>query len=631
MSGPRLVPTRPGPLDLHLLNEGTHRRLWEFLGPQRTEDGTRFCVWAPNARAVSVIGDFGDWRPIPLEPIDSSGVWCADVPGARPGQHYKFLVTGSHGREVLKADPMARRTERPPADASVIPDDAEPFAWGDAAWMQHRVGHLSGQLPVRVYEVHATSWRRECTDWDSLAVALGDHVVDLGFTHVELMPVAEHPFGGSWGYQVTGFFAPTARLGDPDGLRRLVDHLHARGIGVIVDWVPAHFAKDSWSLGRFDGTALYEHEDPRLGEHPDWDTFVFNTGRVEVRNFLVANALYWIDEFHLDGLRVDAVASMLYLDYSRREGEWVPNRLGGNENLENIAFMQEVNAVVGAEHHGVLMVAEESTAWPGVTRPVDRGGLGFSHKWNMGWMHDTLGYAGRESVHRRYHHGELPFTMHYAHAERFVLPLSHDEVVHGKGSLLARMSGDDWQKFATLRLLLAWQWSVPGAPLVFMGTELAPWSEWSESAGIDWSLLEHPPHAGVAELIRVLNHVADERPALWRGDTDPSAFGWLDVDDAEHSTFAFVRWDTGGDGAVVCVANWTPVPRSGHRVGVPSAGEWEVVLDTDQSRFWGSGHRSPASVVLRAESIPWQGHEQSVQFDLPPLAMIWLADSRGER
>lgn len=630
MPGPRLTSSRPGEIDLHLFNEGTHRRLWEFLGPQMTAVGIRFCVWAPNALAVAVIGDFNDWRPVALEPLGSSGVWCAEVAGAHPGQHYKFLVTGSHGREVLKADPMARRTERPPADASVIPDDAVPFAWGDAAWMAGRAGHLSGELPIRIYEVHLASWRHGCSDWDSLAVALGDHVTDLGFTHVELMPVAEHPFGGSWGYQVSSFYAPTARFGDPDGLKRFVDHLHSRGIGVIVDWVPAHFAKDSWSLGRFDGTGLYEHEDPQLGEHPDWGTFVFNTGRNEVRNFLVANALYWIEQFHLDGLRVDAVASMLYLDYSRRDGEWIPNRFGGNENLDNIAFLREVNTVVGSEHPGVLMIAEESTAWPGVTRPADQDGLGFSHKWNMGWMHDTLGYAGRESVHRRHHHGELPFTMLYAFAERYVLPLSHDEVVHGKGSLLARMSGDDWQKFATLRLLLAWQWAVPGAPLVFMGTELAPWSEWSESGGIDWSLADHPAHAGVGTLLRSLNGVAAAHPALWRRDTDPAAFTWLDVDDAEHSIFSFLRWD-GGDAAVVCVANWTPVPRPGHRLGVPWAGDWRVLLDTDDGRFWGSGHRGDGPSTVTAGDIAWQGHGHSVQIDLPPLAMVWLAADRPPR
>lgn len=631
MSGPRLTPSQPGEVDLHLFNEGTHRRLWEFLGPQSTAVGTRFCVWAPNAMTVAVIGDFSDWRPIPLEMLGSSGVWCIDVAGARPGQHYKFLVTGSHGREVLKADPMARRTERPPADASVIPDDDTPFDWGDAAWMTGRHRHLSGELPIRIYEVHLGSWRHGCSDWDTLAVALGDHAADLGFTHVELMPVAEHPFGGSWGYQVSSFYAPTARYGDPDGLRRFVDHLHSRGIGVIVDWVPAHFAKDSWSLGRFDGTALYEHEDPRLGEHPDWGTFVFNTGRNEVRNFLVANALYWIAEFHLDGLRVDAVASMLYLDYSRRDGEWIPNRYGGNENLDNIAFLREVNTIVGAEHPGVLMIAEESTAWPGVTRPADQDGLGFSHKWNMGWMHDTLGYAARESVHRRYHHGELPFTMLYAHSERYVLPLSHDEVVHGKGSLLARMSGDDWQKFATLRLLLAWQWSLPGAPLVFMGTELAPWSEWSEGAVLDWSLAEQPAHAGVGDLVRTLNSVAASHPALWRRDSDPTAFAWLDVDDAEHSIFSFLRWDDDGGSAVVCVANWTPVPRPGHRLGMPWAGDWRVVLDTDEGRFWGSGHRGRGPTTIAAGDIAWQGHGHSVQIDLPPLAMVWLAADRPRR
>jgi 1,4-alpha-glucan branching enzyme len=622
----RLVPEQPGELDLHLFNEGTHRRLWELLGPQRTADGFRFAVWAPEAQGVTVIGDFNAWQPTALQSVGSSGIWSTVVRGALPGQHYKFVVTGSHGRDVMKADPMARRTERPPGDASVIPDDAEPFTWNDHDWMAGRHRHLDGSASMRVYEVHLGSWRTDLTDWDSLADALAEYVSDLGFTHVEFLPLAEHPFGGSWGYQVTGFFAPTARFGDPNGLRRMVDVLHRRGLGVIVDWVPAHFAKDSWSLGRFDGSALYEHADPRLGEHPDWGTFVFNTGRTEVREFLVSNALYWIEEFHLDGLRVDAVASMLYRDYSRADGEWIPNEFGGNENLDNVRFLQEVNSVVGELHPGVMMIAEESTAWPGVTAQTSAGGLGFSHKWNMGWMHDTLGYAHRESVHRRYHHGELPFTMLYAFGERYVLPLSHDEVVHGKGSLLARMSGDDWQKFATLRLLLAWQWALPGPPLLFMGSELAPWSEWSEASGLDWSIGEHAPHAGVRDLIRDLNGCVDREPALWNRDTDPTAFEWLDVDDAEHSMYSFIRWSERGRSAVIGIANWTPVPRPGYRVGLPWGGQWEVLLDTDSSRYWGSGHRNAASSVVAGEEA-WQNQGHSTVIDVPPLAMVWLAAS----
>ena len=581
-------------------------------------------MWAPAAQAVAVIGDFNAWQPTPMAPVASSGIWSVVIAGATPGQHYKFIVTGSHGREVMKADPMARRTECPPGDASIVPDDAAPFVWSDDEWMSQRHRHLDGSASMRIYEVHLGSWRRDLTTWDDMATALADHVQDLGFTHVEFLPLAEHPFGGSWGYQVTGFYAPTARFGEPDGLRRLVNVLHRRGIGVIVDWVPAHFAKDSWSLGRFDGSALYEHEDPRLGEHPDWGTFVFNTGRTEVRQFLVANALYWIESFHLDGLRVDAVASMLYRDYSRAAGEWIPNEFGGNENLENVRFLQEVNAEVTRTHPGVVMIAEESTAWPGVTAPSADGGLGFSHKWNMGWMHDTLSYAHRESVHRRHHHGELPFTLLYAFSERYVLPLSHDEVVHGKGSLLARMSGDDWQKFATMRMLLAWQWALPGPPLLFMGSELAPWSEWSEAAGVDWSIGDHAPHAAMRRLVTDLNDGADRAPALWQRDTDPTAFEWLDVDDAEHSIYAFIRWANDGRSAVVCIANWTPVPRPGYRVGVPWGGEWSVLLDTDREAYWGSGHRGESATVT-ARDEQWQGRSASVVFDLPPLAMVWLS------
>ncbi len=618
------MPDTPGDVDLHLFNEGTHRRLWELLGPQRAATGIRFAVWAPAARAVAIIGDFNAWQPTSMTPVASSGIWSIVVAEATPGQHYKFVVTGSHGRDVMKADPMARRTECPPGDASVVPDDDAPFAWSDDEWMLQRHRYLDGSASMRIYEVHLGSWRRDLTTWDDLATALADHVQDLGFTHVEFLPLAEHPFGGSWGYQVTGFYAPTARFGEPDGLRRLVDALHQRGIGVIVDWVPAHFAKDSWSLGRFDGSALYEHEDPRLGEHPDWGTFVFNTGRTEVRQFLVANALYWIESFHLDGLRVDAVASMLYRDYSRSAGEWIPNEFGGNENLENVRFLQEVNAEVARAHPGVVMIAEESTAWPGVTAPTADGGLGFSHKWNMGWMHDTLSYAHREPVHRRHHHGELPFTLLYAFSERYVLPLSHDEVVHGKGSLLARMSGDDWQKFATMRLLLAWQWALPGPPLLFMGSELAPWSEWSEAAGVDWSIGDHAPHAAMRRLVTDLNNSVEHSPALWQRDTDPTAFEWLDVDDAEHSIYAFIRWADDGRSALVCVANWTPVPRPGYRVGVPWGGEWSVVLDTDRETYWGSGHRGE-SVTMMARDEQWQGRSACAVFDLPPLAMVWLS------
>ncbi len=465
-----------GEIDLHLFNEGTHRRLWQLLGPQFVEGGgVRFAVWAPNARGVRVVGDWNGWHGEDLEPVGSSGIWSGIATDAEAGQCYKFDVTARDRTVVRKADPLARRTETPPSDASVIPS-VNTFEWSDHEWMASRGRVRRGDAPMRTYEVHAMSWKRSARNWDELAEQLGAHVEHLGFTHVELLPIAEHPFGGSWGYQVTSFFAPTARMGEPDGFRRFVDAMHRRGIGVIVDWVPAHFPRDAWSLGRFDGTALYEHEDPRLGIHPDWGTYIFNYDRVEVRNFLVANALYWLDEFHVDGLRVDAVASMLYLDYSRDDGEWIPNEHGGRENLTAIRFLQEVNSVVGHEQPDALMIAEESTAWPGVTGSVESGGLGFTHKWNLGWMHDTLTYLARDPVHRKYHHGDLAFTMLYAFHERFVLPLSHDEVVHGKGSLLSKMAGDDWQKFATLRALYAWQWALPGPPLLFMGSELAPWT-----------------------------------------------------------------------------------------------------------------------------------------------------------
>ncbi|MGA1437082.1 MAG: 1,4-alpha-glucan branching protein GlgB, partial [Ilumatobacteraceae bacterium] len=488
---------------------------------------------------------------------------------------------------------------------------------------------LTGEKPLRVYEVHAMSWRPDLTTWDDICEPLISHVQRLGFTHVEFLPLAEHPFGGSWGYQVTGFFAPTARLGDPEGLKRLVNRLHEAGIGVILDWVPAHFAKDSWSLGQFDGTALYEHVDPRRGEHPDWGTFIFNTARTEVRNFLISNALYWLDEFHVDGLRVDAVASMLYLDYSREDGEWVPNEHGGNENLENVSFLQELNTVIGAEFGDVLMIAEESTAWPGVTRPADAGGLGFSHKWNMGWMHDTLNYAHREAVHRRYHHGELSFNMLYTYGERYVLPLSHDEVVHGKGSLLARMSGDDWQKFATLRLTYGWQWAIPGPPVLFMGSEFAPWSEWNDVRGVEWWLNDHVPHAGMAELVGTLNALSEQHPALWRLDREPEGFDWIDNENAENSLYSFIRWSPEHSEPVVVIANWTPVPRPAFRIGVPSLTSWRHILDTDSVRFGGSGYRATnnSPELIAAESVEWQGQPASVVIDLPPLSMLWLSEA----
>jgi len=620
-----------GELDLHLFGEGTHRRLWELLGPQRVGESTmtRFAVWAPNARSVGVVGDWNEWTAEPMARGDAaSGIWSVSVPDVEPGHCYKYEIVTAEGRTIRKADPMARRTEQPPSDASMVPTFAE-FEWTDGDWMDERRSTREGTSPMRVYEVHLGSWKRGVDDWDQLADALGEHVVRLGFTHVELLPIAEHPFGGSWGYQVSGYYAPTARFGDPDGCRRFVDSMHARGIGVIVDWVPAHFPKDDWSLGRFDGTPLYEHPDPQRGEHPDWGTYVFDYGRNEVRNFLVANALYWFDEFHVDGLRVDAVASMLYLDYSRDDGEWTTNEHGGNEHIEAVAFIRETNTVVAEEFPDVLMIAEESTSWPGVSHPVADGGLGFSHKWNLGWMHDCLGYLERDPVHRAHHHVDMTFGMMYAHSERFVLPLSHDEVVHGKGSLLAKMGGDDWQKFAALRALFAWQWALPGPPLLFMGAELAPWQEWNDASGLPWHLLEHPSHRAVHDVVAEMNRSADEFPALWRRDTDPAGFQWLDADDAEHSVYSFLRWDDHGAAAVACIANFTPVPRPGYRVGLPWIGEWELALDTDASTWWGSGHRSVEPVRATTDEL-WQGQPASALLDIGPMSMVWLASNRPE-
>jgi 1,4-alpha-glucan branching enzyme len=622
-----------GELDLHLFGEGTHRRLWELLGPQPLHidadglvSGVRFAVWAPNAIAVAVVGDWNDWRPQPLGRVTTdvpTGIWSVAASQARSGHRYKYEITTEDGLVLRKTDPMARMTERPPSDASIVPDAVD-HPWGDESWMADRGGVIAAASPLRIYEVHVGSWRRGVDTWDRLAIELADHVEALGFTHVELMPIAEHPFGGSWGYQVSGYFAPTARFGDPAAVRRFVDALHQRGIGVLVDWVPAHFPRDDWSLGRFDGAPLYEHADPRRGEHPDWGTYVFDYGRNEVRNFLVANALYWLDEFHVDGLRVDAVASMLYLDYSRDDEQWSPNEYGGREHLEALAFVQELTSVVGEEFPDALMIAEESTSWPGVTRSVEHGGLGFSHKWNLGWMHDTLDYLAADPAHRRHHHDEMTFAMLYAYDERFVLPLSHDEVVHGKGSLLSRMFGDDRQRFASLRALFAWQWALPGAPLVFMGSELAPWEEWSEGADLSWHLLDHPAHRGVHDMVVHLNRVSDTWPALWRRDRETGGFRWLDADDAAHSTYAFVRWDLDGVAAVVCVANFTPVPRHGYRVGLPWGGDWDIVLDTDDAAWWGSAHRGAQSTVAASDE-PAQGCSSSGMLDVGPMAVVWLA------
>ena len=627
-----------GDLDLHLFGQGAHRRLWEVLGARTMThqgvDGTAFAVWAPAARAARVVGDWNGWdgRSHPMRTLGSSGVWELFIPHVGHGARYKFEVVGGDGRLRLKADPFARWSEMPPATASVV--HSSTHRWRDAVWMQRRVERdTAASQRLSIYEVHLGSWARSPDDpelwlgWDDLAPRLASYVVGLGFTHVELLPPMEHPFGGSWGYQVSGYYSPAARHGDPDGFRRFVDHFHQQGVGVLVDWVPAHFPKDDFALARFDGTALFEHADPRQGEHPDWGTLVFNYGRNEVRNFLVANALYWLEEFHVDGIRVDAVASMLYLDYSRKEGEWVANRHGGRENLDAIHFLRDLNTTVHAECPGVLTVAEESTAFPGVSQPVYAGGLGFTHKWNMGWMHDTLAYLEREPVHRRFHHHELTFGLIYAWTERFVLPLSHDEVVHLKGSLLEKLPGDDWQRFAGLRALYAWMWSHPGAQLLFMGAEFAQRHEWSHDTSLDWHLLDEPSHAGVRDCLGELNRLEAGLPALWRLDHSPDGFAWLEANDADHSCYAFVRRGVGDDAPVVVAANMTPVPRYGYRVGVPHGRRWQVALCTDDARWWGSGMEPLEGGVVDAQDLPWHGQPASVLMALPPLSVVWLTPS----
>ena len=616
-----------GELDLHLIGEGRHERLWQVLGahPRSAGDGsaagTSFAVWAPNARQVRLLGDFNGWdgSATPLQPRGSSGVWDAFVPGVAEGARYKYEIHGADGVWRAKADPLAALAEIPPANASVV--FRSRYDWGDADWLSARAAGRAHEQPMSIYEVHLGSWRRD-RSYAQLADELVDYVVALRFTHVELLPVMEHPYGGSWGYQVTSYFAPTARFGDPDGFRLLVDRLHQAGVGVLLDWVPAHFPKDDWALARFDGTPLYEHPDPRRGEHPEWGTYVFDYGRPEVRNFLVANALYWLEEFHLDGLRVDAVASMLYLDYSRGPGQWAPNALGGRENLDAVRFLQELNATCYRRVPGVVTIAEESTAWPGVTRATHLGGLGFGFKWNMGWMHDSLGYLGRDPIHRQHHHSDLTFSMVYAYAENYVLPLSHDEVVHGKGSLLRKVPGDDWQQRATLRAYLAYMWAHPGKQLLFMGAELAQQREWAENAEVDWHLLEDAGHRGVQQLVTDLNTIYRGAPPLWARDHDPSGFGWIDANDTSSNVFSF--WRAAPDGTLLaCVVNFSAVPHERYRLGLPRAGRWQELLNTDAAAYGGSGVGNLGEVAT--EPLPWHGQPASVTLRVPPLGALWLA------
>jgi len=625
----RFLPT-VGDVDLYLFGKGDHRRLWEVLGAHRRSidgvEGTSFAVWAPNARRVSVLGDFCGWdgRVYPMRSLGGSGVYELFVPGVEEDQHYKFEIRTQTGALRLKTDPFARAMETPPLTASRVTHARH--VWQDEPWMRARAARDWVRSPLSIYEVHLGSWARIPEENDrwlgyrEIAPRLADHCIKLGFNCVELMPIAEHAFYASWGYQVTGYYAPTSRYGSPDDLRFLVDHLHRHDIAVIVDWVPAHFPRDDFALRRFDGTALYEHEDPRRGEHPDWGTLIFNYGRAEVRNFLVANALYWLQEFHVDGLRVDAVASMLYLDYSRRSGEWIPNPHGGRENLEAVECLRAMNEIVRMEVPGAFTVAEESTAWTGVTRSVHEGGLGFDFKWNMGWMHDTLEYFSKDPAHRRYHHEQLTFAMLYEYTERFINPLSHDEVVHGKGSLLNKMPGDPWQRFANLRLLLAYMYTRPGKKMLFMGTELAPSSEWHHDRSLDWHLADDPLRRGLALFLKEMGRLYLQTPSFWRADHDPAGYAWIDGSDSAQSVVSYRRRD--GDDEAVVVLNFTPVPRERYRIGVPQPGRWRCVLSSDDRRYGGSEFDTLAEVDT--EPVPMHGLEQSFELRLPPLGALVL-------
>jgi len=611
-----------GELDLYLIAEGRHEQLWKTLGAQVKRDesgallGTAFSVWAPNAQAVSLIGDHNFWdrNSHQMHRIGSSGIWEIFVADISAGTKYKFAVCGIDGRWVDHADPMARATEIPPLTASVVEEST--YLWNDQAWIQQRSQFQSWRSAVSVYEVHLGSWKIGLS-YKELAVELVEYIQQQGFTHVEFLPVTEHPYGPSWGYQVTSFFAPTSRFGSPDEFKFLVDALHNAGIGVILDWVPAHFPKDEWALAKFDGTALYEHADPRLGEHPDWGTLIFNFGRNEVRNFLVASALYWLTEYHIDGLRVDAVASMLYLDYSREEGQWLPNVNGGRENLEAVQLLQEATSTAYKTHPGIMMIAEESTAWSGVTADTTGGGLGFGFKWNMGWMHDTLQYLSHEPIHRVYHHNDITFSILYAWSENFMLPLSHDEVVHGKGQLVNKFPGDRWQKLATLRALYGFMWAHPGKKLLFMGSEFAQNDEWNESAGLQWYLTEFAEHQGVQKTVAELNAIYKSTPALWEKDTNPEGFTWLVGNDGAANVVAFARWDEYAS-ALVSVTNFSPVPHENYQLPFPNAGIWCEVLNTDDVSFGGSGVSNEPVIV---------GASQIASVKIPPLATVWFKRS----
>ncbi len=625
-----------GDQDCHFWAEGNHYMAYRVLGAHPREidgiKGTTFALWAPNAQRISVVGDFNRWdgRCHPMRKRIEAGMWELFIPEVTIGDHYKFEVLGQNGRLVLKTDPFAFSTQWGQKTAAMV-HSLDQYAWNDEDWMSSRATRDHYKTPMSTYEVHLGSWSRIPDDgnrwltYKELAEQLLDHVERLGFTHIELMPITEYPFDGSWGYQVTGYFSPTSRYGSPDEFRYLVDQAHQRGIGIILDWVPAHFPKDDHGLARFDGTALFEHADPRQGEHMDWGTYIFNFDRNEVRNFLIASALFWMKEYHIDGLRVDAVASLLYLDYSREEGQWIPNEHGGRENLGAIAFMKQLNEAAYGYCPGITMMAEESTSFAGVSKPTSAGGLGFGFKWNMGWMNDTLAYMERDPIHRRFHHGEATFSMIYAFDENFQLVLSHDEVVHGKGSLIEKMPGDRWQKFANLRMLYSWMWAHPGKKLIFMGDEIAQWDEWNANRSIDWHLRFGEEHSGMERLITDLNKIYSDIPALHQLDHDPAGFSWLDHDDAAQSIFTFIRRSEDGDTVLIAV-NATPTPHHAYRLGAPIAGTYREILNSDNQRYAGSGSANPGD--RHTEPVAWQGQEQSIIIDVPPLGTTFLRLAR---
>ena len=629
---PYAFPPVLGDLDVYLLAEGRHLDFGRALGAHPAEmdgiPGVRFAVWAPNAQRCSVVGDFNEWdgRRHPMRKRHGPGVWELFIPRIGPGAFYKYEMLGPQGDLLpLKADPVAWAAQIPPLTASVVADDLA-YPWTDAEWVANRGARQAEGAPITIYEVHAGSWSPAASmgvdGWDRLADQLVPYAAGLGFTHLELLPIMEHPFGGSWGYQPLGQFAPSSRLGPPEAFARFVDRCHAAGLGVILDWVPAHFPTDEYGLARFDGTALYEHQDPREGFHKDWNTLIYNLGRNEVRAFLIGSALFWLEHYHADGIRVDAVASMLYRDYSRNAGEWVPNHYGGREKLESVSFLQDLSRAVAGRVPGAMLIAEESTSWPGVTKPADEGGLGFTYKWNMGWMHDTLHYIEEQPVYRRYHHGEIAFGLVYAFSEKFVLPISHDEVVYGKGSLLGKMPGDRWQKFANLRTYLGFMWTHPGKKLLFMGSEIAQEREWNHDHGLDWHLLDQAEHRGIQSLVRDLNGLYRSSPAMHERDCSPDGFRWVVLNDADQSVFAYLRFGGQSAAPVLVVCNFTPVPRYGYRLGVPQGGAWREVLNTDAGAYGGSNVGNGGAI--QAETVPSHDLPASLLLTLPPLATLVL-------